>query len=99
MPTATTMRARLQKREGAATTLSGRGVGFLRPAFRAAAGSFVMTASSAFSIASASLNRAAGFFAIDFSTTGWNAGAAASPGRTFTSDGTGCVRCAMTTPS
>ena len=38
-------------------------------------------------------------FAIDFSTTGWKDAAAASPGRTFTSDGTGCVRCALTTPS
>ena len=58
-----------------------------------------MTASSAASIAAASLNRAAGFFAIARSITGWSNGAAARPGRTFASDGTGCVRCAITTPS
>src|SRR4051812_46236766 len=89
IPTATTMSARRQNREGDATTRSGRGVGFLRPPFSAAAGNLVMTASSAFSIASASLKRADGLFAIALSTSGWNDAAAASPGRAFTSDGTG----------
>ena len=76
----------------------GRGVGFrrasARPSFVAAAGSLAMAISSAASIAPASLKRAAGFFAIAFSTSGCSNGTDACPGRNFSSDGTGCVRCA-----
>ncbi len=82
----------------ASMCLTGRGVGFrrasARPSFVAAVGSLAMAASSAASIAPASLKRAAGFFAIARSMIGWSTGTDACLGRNFSSDGTGCVRCA-----
>ena len=95
---ATTTIARRPRREPDGDTLRAPGVGFprasaLRP-IAATTFRLAMTASSPASSAPASSNRSAGFFAIARSINAWNSRAAGILGRSFASDGTGCVRCA-----
>ena len=90
--------ARRPQREPDGATLCAPVVGFrCGPALRPSAATtfrLAMTASSPASSAPASSNRSAGFFAIARSSKPWNSRAAGILGRSFASDGTGCVRCA-----